>query len=187
MSRIFAGGTTLAVALAIAITAFAQTPSPEPQQPQTTPSASSQKAGDTETVTLVGCIQSEADYRKAQNLGRGGAVGTGAGVGNEYVLVNASRSASAGGATGTAGSTSSAAQAYELSGTNESQAGQFVGKRVEIVGKLKRAEMGATGPTGGATAGAPPRGVDATSKDLKLRELEVTSVRESTGTCPTAG
>jgi hypothetical protein len=26
--------------------------------------------------------------------------------------------------------------------------------------------------------------VDVASKDLKLRELEVTSVREATGTCP---
>jgi hypothetical protein len=51
---------------------------------------------------------------------------------------------------------------------------------------LKPAEVGAGGATGGATAGAPPRGVDVTSKDLKLRELEVTSVKASTsGTCPT--
>jgi len=77
--------------------------------------------------------------------------------------------------------------AYELTGSGEGQAAQYVGKRVEIVGKLKAAEVSASGrPTGGATAGAPPSGVDATSKDLKLRELEVSSVREATGSCPSA-
>jgi hypothetical protein len=61
-----------------------------------------------------------------------------------------------------------------------------VGKRVEIVGTLKAGETSASGPTGGPTAGAPPRGVDVTSQDLKLRELEVSSVREVAGACPTA-
>jgi hypothetical protein len=71
-----------------------------------------------------------------------------------------------------------------LTGKNESQVEQYVGRRVEIVGRLKAAETGATRPTGGATAGAPPRGIDVTSPDLKLRELEVRSARETTGTCP---
>jgi hypothetical protein len=74
--------------------------------------------------------------------------------------------------------------AYELSGSNEGQLSQYVGRRVQITGKLKAAEIDAAGrPTGGATAGQPPAGVDVTSKDLKLRELEVTSVKEATGTC----
>jgi hypothetical protein len=52
-------------------------------------------------------------------------------------------------------------------------------------GRLHTAETVAGGqPTGGATAGQPPRGTDITSKDLELRELEVTSVREATGSCP---
>jgi hypothetical protein len=75
--------------------------------------------------------------------------------------------------------------AYELTGASEKQAEQFVGKRVEISGALKPAEVGATGPTGGATAGEPPRGIDVVSRDLKLRELEVASVREAEGACPT--
>jgi hypothetical protein len=57
---------------------------------------------------------------------------------------------------------------------------------VEITGKLKAAEKTASGtPTGGATAGTPPTGVDVASADLKLREVDVVSVKESTGTCPT--
>jgi hypothetical protein len=149
-------------------------------------------------VTIVGCVQREADYRRDHNLGRGGAVGTGMGVGNEFVLVNASTSTgatsgtptgvgTAGTPTGTAGGASTASttsDAYELTGKNESQVEQYVGRRVEIVGRLKAGETGAMGPTGGATAGAPPKGIDVTSPDLKLRELEVTSVRETSGTCP---
>jgi hypothetical protein len=74
--------------------------------------------------------------------------------------------------------------AYELTGTNEGQAAQHVGKRVEIMGKLKAAEVGASGrPTGGPTAGKPPEGVDVAGADLKLRELEVSSMREVPGTC----
>jgi hypothetical protein len=96
----------------------------------------------------------------------------------------AAKSEPAGGAAvGTSGTSGTAE--YELSGANEKQAEQFVGRRVEIAGRLKPAEIGASGPTGGPTAGAPPSGVDVISKDLKLRELEVTSVRATTGTCPT--
>jgi hypothetical protein len=158
----------------------------EPTQPQTQPRTSAEQQ-----VTITGCIQREADYRQARDAGRGGVAGTGVGAGNEFVLTNASMS------TGTApgtrpgaepaptGTTGSAATAYELTGPNEGQVGQYVGRRVEITGKLKAAESGPTGqPTGGATAGQPPAGVDVASKDLKLRELEVSSVRESTGTCP---
>ena len=51
---------------------------------------------------------------------------------------------------------------------------------------FKAAETSASRPTGGPTAGAPPSGVDVTSEDLKLREFEVASVRETAGTCSAA-
>ena len=160
---------------------FAQTP---PQSPNQTPSSTAQQtrpSGD-QQVTVTGCVQREADYRRARDAGRGGVVGTGVGAGNEFVLANAAMSGAA--PTGTAG-TSSTGTAYELTGKNEGQVQQYVGKRVEISGMLKAAATTASGqPTGGATAGAPPRGVDVTSQDLKLRELEVTSVKEATGSCP---
>jgi hypothetical protein len=148
---------------------------------------------------ITGCLQRESDYRRAQDAGRGGAVGTGLGAGNEFVLTNASMStagatgapagatgAGAGTATGTAGT--SAGAAYELTGSKEGDAGRYIGQRVEITGKLKPAEVGAGGATGGPTAGAPPRGVDVTSKDLQLRELDVMSVKAASGggTCPPA-
>jgi pilus assembly protein FimV len=95
-----------AAVLIFVATAFAQTTGQTPAQ---TPG---QTAGQTETqITLVGCLQREADYRRAQSSGRGGVVGTGAGLTNEFILVNASTatgttgSAAAPDATGTAGTT----------------------------------------------------------------------------------
>ena len=189
MTPMFLRACGVAAALGVSMAAFAQTTGQQPAPPQprtqTTPASPQAVAGKTpqavasQTVTVEGCIQAETDYRKAQNLGRGGALGTGAGAGNEFVLADA-KMASAGAATGTTGA---AAQAYELSGANEGKAAQFAGKRVEITGTLKPAEIAGTAPTGGPTAGPPPRGVDVASDDLKLRELEVASVRETTGTC----
>ena len=129
-------------------------------------------------ITLVGCIQKESDYRAAHDKGRGGA-GTGIGTGDEFVLTNASAATQ-----GLKSEASAADTAYELTGSGEEKAKDFVGKRVQITGKLKAAETGAAGrPTGGATAGTPPSGVDVASKDLKLRELEVISVTAASGTC----
>ncbi len=190
MTSMFVRGCTVAAALGVSMAAFAQTTA-EPQTPtqprtQTAPAPSQAGSAAGQTVTVMGCIQGETDYRKAHNLGGGGAVGTGVGAGNEFVLIDATMaSAGAPPAAGVAtGTTGTAAQAYELTGANEGKTAQFTGKRVEITGMLKPAETAGTAPTGGPTAGAPPRGVDVASADLKLRELEVTSVRETTGNCP---
>jgi hypothetical protein len=150
---------------------------------QAQPSAQSSTSSADE-ITVSGCVQREADYRKTHDAGRGGVAGTGVGTGNEFVLVDASSSAS-GSSAATTGTSGSSGSAYELTGPNEGKVGSYINKRVEITGKLKAAEVSASGaPTGGATAGEPPKGVDVMSKDLKLRELEVSSVRETSGTCP---
>jgi hypothetical protein len=156
---------------------------------QAAPAAQAKVELPDQSITVTGCVIREADYRRTLGAGKGGAAGTGVGVGNEFVLTRASASpAGAASSTGAAGApvgtSGTDATSYELTGSNEARAEQFVGKRVEITGTLKKADAGATGPTGGPTAGQPPSGVDVTSKDLKLRELEVASVRESTGTCP---
>ena len=185
MKVVFAG-CALAATVILGSAAFAQsTANPPAQQPPAAPAAQKEPA---EQVTLIGCVQSEEDYRKANNLGKGGTAGTGVGAGNEFILVAAMK-APAGGATagtaGTAGPTATGTDAYELSGDKESELKAFVGKRVEIAGKMKAAETTTTGkPTGGATAGTPPTGVDIASKDLKLREIDIVSVKESPGTCP---
>jgi len=168
--------------LALCTTAFAQQAGQPPQDPPAQPAARASADG---AITVTGCVQREADYRQARDAGKGGVAGTGVGAANEFVLANASASAPTGAAANPVGTSGSAAAAYELTGSNEGQVAAFVGKRVEITGTLKPAEVSATGqPTGGATAGQPPSGVDVASKDLKLREIEVTSVREATGTCP---
>jgi hypothetical protein len=151
-------------------------------RPALAANASAIQAGSTgnQKVMIVGCVMREEDYRKAHNLSRGGAVGTGVGTGNEFILANASTSAAA--APGAQTDKGTGAN-YEVTGPNEGQLSQHVGKRVEISGMLKPAEVGAAGTTGGPTAGAPPRGVDVVSQDLKLRELEVTTVRAASGTC----
>ena len=168
--------------LACGAAAIAQGASQEQTQPQAQSGARS--AGDRE-VTITGCVQREADYRKAKDEGRGGVAGTGVGAGNEFVLTQASSaSAQAPSPEPNPTGTSGGSMAYELTGPNEGQLSQYVGRRVQITGKLKAAETDVAGrPTGGATAGQPPAGVDVTSKDMKLRELEVTSVKEATGTC----
>jgi hypothetical protein len=192
---LFSGGAGAASVVALGMVAFAQATPQQGATPQTQTGGAAARAGAGQQITVVGCVQREADYRKSADAGKGGAAGTGVGVGNEFVLINASMSpgsgssaqagtssASSGATTGTSGT--SANMAYELTGSNEGQAEKFVGKRVEIMGTLKPAETSASGaPTGGPTAGQPPRGVDVTSKDLQLRELEISSVRETTGSC----
>jgi len=120
-------------------------------------------------VTLTGCIQKEADYRKTHDLGKGGTLGTGAGRSDEYVLINASR-----GATGSANidcSFQGQTEAYELTGRREHDLAPYVGKVVQISGTMKEAKTrplpsGEPSPTGG---------FDPLKKDLRLFEVEVRS------------
>jgi hypothetical protein len=176
MKVIFSLVMCVAVAVVLTVSMSAQA------TPQGQTSATAAATQD-QPVTIVGCVVRESDYRRARDAGKGGVAGTGVGVGNEFVLTNASMAGASGPAVGTAGTATGAE--YELTGSNEKQAEQFVGKRVEISGRLKAADVSAAGPTGGPTAGKPPSGVDVTSKDLKLRELEITTVKASTtGTCP---
>lgn len=185
----YPGGLCVAALVAFSTAAFAQATAS-----QAKPTTSTAQSTADQKVTVTGCVQRETDYRRARDAGRGGVAGTGIGAGNEFVLVNASMSpasgspatpgAAGGKPTGTAGAAAAGA-AYELTGANEGQAAQHVGRRVEIAGVLKAAEVGAAGrPTGGATAGKPPAGVDVASEDLKLREIEVSSIRQVEGTCP---
>jgi len=194
----FAGGTCAAATLGLGMAVFAQTTAgaqaANPAAQERTPAAQerttpAQSAGaPAETVTVTGCVQREADYRKARDAGRGGVANTGVGAGNEFILAEASMPGA--GATSTRGAgapapaaTTGGTAAFELTGTNEGKAEQFVGKRVEISGMLKAAETAGGRPTGGPTAGKPPEGIDVAGRDLQLRELEVSSIREVSGTC----
>jgi hypothetical protein len=125
-------------------------------------------------ISLVGCIQRETEYRRQNNSGKGGFLGFGGGLGDEYVLVNASRGAD--GAFGDC-TTATGGEAYELTGSGEGDFEAFVGQRVAISGTRKEAEIdAATGrPTGGRQAG----------DDLRLFEVEVASFRALAAPVPT--
>jgi hypothetical protein len=172
-------------ALSLGMAASAQTTGQQPPQNRTqTNSPAPRQTG--QTVVVRGCIESEADFRKARNLGRGGSAGTGVGVGNEFVLIDP-KIASAGGpprAGGATGTTGAPAQPYKLTGANEGKVSQFVGKRVEITGTLKPMAQAAGAATGPTADGRPPQIDVFAGDDLKLSELEVASVRETAGTCP---
>ena len=175
MRVIFSAAMSVAAGVVVTLAMSTQTTA----QGQTTPATA---APQEQQVTVVGCVVREADYRRARDAGKGGVAGTGVGAGNEFVLTSASMASEAPApAVGTAGAGTTA---YELTGSNETQVEKFVGQRVEIAGKLKAADVSAAGPTGGPTAGTPPSGVDVASKDLKLRELEITTVKATSGTCP---
>jgi hypothetical protein len=188
----FAGGACAAAAVALGMAVFSQTtvsaqagnPAAQERTPPAQPSAAS-----AQQVTVTGCVQREADFRKARDAGRGGVAGTGVGAGNEFILADASMSSTAG-ATSTRGAgapgpaaTTGGSDAFELTGRDESKAEQYVGKRVEISGMVKAAETAGGRPTGGPTAGKPPEGVDVAGRDLQLRELEISGIKEVPGTC----
>jgi hypothetical protein len=117
-------------------------------------------------IALAGCIQRETEYRQQNNSGKGGFLGFGGGLGDEYVLVNASRGVD--GAFGDC-TTATGGDAYELTGSAEDDLAPFVGQRVALTGTRKEAEIDVeTGrPTGGRQAG----------DDLRLFEVEVASFR----------
>ena len=127
------------------------------------------------TITLVGCLQTEGDYRRAQDAGKGGVLSTGAGLGNEYVLIQTEGAGGPGGYAANANvdcksSTAFAGTSYEMTGTRERELKQFVGRRVEITGELKNADAS------GRPGGFDPAFI---SQDLRLNEINVASFREA--------
>ena len=155
----------------------AQTPEQRPAE------TTAQAAGTAGEITLVGCIQREADYRRQHDSGRGGVAGTGLGRGNEYILSNAIRTGSAADIDmdcGTIGATSGApGEAYELTGESEPKLEPYVGRKVAVTGMLKDADTEPVG-TSGSDVATPTGGFDPLGQDLKLFELNVTSFSEVT-------
>src|SRR5258706_5883083 len=76
-------------------------------------------------VRISGCVQWEKDYRKERSEGRVGALGTGAGVGNEFVLTMVKPE---GGRKATA---------YSVTGDREKELGRRIGQQVEIIGVIE--------------------------------------------------
>jgi hypothetical protein len=168
-----ATGICTASALALSLVAYAQQPQPSSQPPSAKQPATQTSMSAEKEITLTGCVQSEEDYRKTKGLAKGTA-GTGVGIGNEFVIVSVKPAP--GSPSETAGTTGAAAVAYEVTGSKEGDLKQFVGKRVEIMGKAKAAERS-------SSTGAPTGGVDPAGQDLRLAEIEIASVKGVPGDC----
>ena len=135
-------------------------------------------------VTAVGCLQREKDYRHQHDSGRGGFLRTGAGDGDEYILVNATvgvasmhvEPASEAESANCLASPENG-QAIELTGHGEKDLDPLVGRRVVISGMLKNAKHDpeAVGTSGAFTPVPRSGGVDILGSELELREINVDS------------
>jgi hypothetical protein len=174
--------TTLAV---ISIAAFAAAhdphngaqnaapPRPDPQTP-----AASVKVQP--TTTLVGCL-----YRENQVPGRKPNIVERAGVLEDYILADAAVSPEAPGATaGTSGKSASvpaSGSMYKIESIPDERLKSLVGKRVEVKGKINP-QRRPPGP--GSATGAPTPDKGLGPDQINLPELDASSIRESSGTCP---
>jgi hypothetical protein len=134
------------------------------------------------SVTAVGCLQSEREYRRQHESSK--FAGTGYGLNDEYVLIDAviggadlniepvtEQEASCVTGRGTG-------QTFELTGHGEDDLAQFLGRRVVIHGMLKHAkhDVGPVGTSGTFTP-VPTGGGPSLGSDLKVREINVESAR----------
>jgi hypothetical protein len=133
------------------------------------------------SVTAVGCLQGEREYRRQHESSK--FAGTGYGLNDEYVLVDAviggpdmniqpiTEQEAASCVTG-----QGAGQAFELTGHGEDDLSAFLGRRVVIHGMLKHAKHD-TEPVGtsGTFTPVPTGGGPSLGSDLALREINVES------------
>lgn len=137
--------------------------------------------GEEREVTLVGCVMREAEYRDIYGPGLSGPRGPGIGLRNEYMLVDARETTRGTSipaeavACPAAGSTFPTA--YELTGPSETEIEEFVGRRVELTGILKEANVRPVGTSGILR---PTGGFDPLGHELHLFEVEVDSFRDVT-------
>jgi hypothetical protein len=134
-------------------------------------------------ATLVGCIMKERDYRQQATGHNGGWLNTGAGVGNEYILLNAvpgpinEQTAAEANCENLSGG-----RTYELKGPAERKRNleAFVGHRIEVSGLIESAKTDLTvGTSGEVIAGEPTGGpVNPRRRDLRLFEMRMDSFRE---------
>jgi hypothetical protein len=133
----------MAVALAMSLAGAASAQSTQPKSegvkatsPRT--QANTPAAKDSAEVRLIGCLELEKDYRARVSAGKGGVLGSGVGVGNEYVLTNAMpapENLSAARPKGTAGT---GGTDYMLTGKEEPTMRREVGRQVHVLGTVTK-------------------------------------------------
>ncbi len=158
---------------ALVISAQAQAPAPAPKP---APQTSSAQTPSPAATTIVGCVFEEKDVP-----GRSPNVAERAGILEDYILAEI-KPASGGGAVGTSGSAQLGTM-YKLEHVDDSKLKAFVGKRVEVTGRLDR-ESGDS--TARPSQTPPPSGADKVlgRDNIDLAEFEVISVKEVSGACP---
>ena len=132
-------------------------------------------------VTAVGCLQGEREYRRDHESSK--FAGTGVGLNDEYVLVDAviggpsmniapiSEQESA-----NCGAARANGQAFELKGKAESGLSSYLGRRVVIRGMLLHAKHDSVGTDGTFTPNPTDGGYDILNHDLAIREINVETV-----------
>ena len=101
------------------------------------PLAAQEGKKDPAEVALIGCVEMEKDYRARMEAGKGGVLGTGVGVDNEFVLVNAKAVPTPRGQRAAGGPMGGD---YSLTGRHEPELLRAVGRQVEIVGTVEPIE-----------------------------------------------
>jgi hypothetical protein len=89
-------------------------------------------------VSLIGCVEFESDYRNRMAAGRGGALGSGLGAGDEFVLTDV-RPAESKAKPGAGGGV------YTLTGPMEKNLKRDVGRQVTVIGTIENAGKPSTG------------------------------------------
>lgn len=161
-----------------------QTQTPPPQPPVTkAPTYPQTSPAPEPTVTLTGCL-----YRERDVPGRTPNVAERAGMLEDYILADASvqGASSATGTAGTAGTSGTApaiGKMFKVEHVADEKLAQFVGKRVEVTGKIdvEADDMKQAGTAG--TAGS-TEDRSAGPDRINLPEFEAATIREVAGTCP---
>lgn len=169
--------TTLAAsiaALACSGALLAQAPASPREQ---TPAAQSAPSP---TTTITGCVYQEKDVP-----GRSPNVAERAGILEDYILAEVSGGAQSAtpGAAATAGTAAKLGTMYKLELVDDEKLKTFVGKRVEVTGRVDREAGDSAAPA--AAAPSTTQTDKAVGRDrIDLAEFEVSSIKEVSGACP---
>lgn len=131
------------------------------------------------TVTLTGCL-----YREDQVPGRTPNIAERAGILEDYILADATMpdgqtGPGGGAAVGTSGVTPATGSWYKVENIRDTRLKALLGKRVAVTGRIDPEGRGRLGVGGGPR---PDRGLG--PDVLSLPEIEASSIREVSGSCP---